>query len=96
MTVAVDWQRFELALAEYRRGDYVRAAPRIPGLYAIWGRDGGARGYVHVQKRGGVTYYAFEGRIEMDVRKIHVGWWWSKPLPGLPHAPLWTRGIDGS
>lgn len=87
-------ESFELSLRQYRSGNYSREAPRRPGLYAVWARDGHPRGYVFVKHHQERSFYVFEGRVDTDPARLHVGWWWSQPLPSLPLAPAWIGDRD--
>jgi len=84
-------QLFEAQIRVHRNGCFTAAPPRIEGLYATWSRDGGFRGYVEVLFEGAKPLYAFRGRVSADPTRIHVGWWWSRPLPPLPAAPSWDE-----
>lgn len=82
--------------SRFLSGVWRRRAPDEPGLYAIAGRDGGFIGYCLVAQRGEELRYIriFGDRKTpymeaSNPREVHVGWWFSQPVPALPAAPRW-------
>ena len=56
-------------------------APRAQGLYPVAARDGGFRGYVWVRSRSGRLVYELSGRTFAQPMDVHVGFWWTRPIP---------------
>ena len=81
---------FEAGLRHFRIGAHVPEPPTEEGIYPIWARDGGFRGYVEVTREGRSLRYRLGNRTSGRARDLHVGWWWSKPVPPLPAAPDWS------
>jgi hypothetical protein len=88
---------FEEAWRIYRRGRHLKEPPREEGCYAVWGRDSIFRGYIDVFHGAGEVWYSYRGRVSNNPARVHVGWWWSRPVPYLPPAPDWDAEvyIDG-
>lgn len=84
---------FDECWRAYRKGHHTKEAPIEEGNYAVWGRDSIFRGYVDVFYGGGEVWYSFRGRVSNNPTKIHVGWWWSHPVPFLPPAPDWDAEV---
>lgn len=80
---------FESAIRRFRQGTHRRVAPNDEGAYPVWSREGGFKGYVVVVRTPRGMRYMKGERASFDPYQVHVGWWWSRPLPALPSAPDW-------
>lgn len=71
--------------SEFINGYWITDPPTEDGTYPICDREGNHAGFFMIWTHRGQTYYNGD-----SVSKWR-GWYWSRPLPGLPRPPEWPK-----